>query len=156
MKGKIIAMIIIVLTAITGCQSTIINSPDTKASEYDKLIVKDISYDKSSRAISFKTENKSQDIMTTSFYYTIDKYEDNKWIKTNLTDDLVFIELALMINPNESIDEVIDLQYVKAFGNGYYRIEKQYFSDVVINQYIQFEVKDDEIINFESYNTINK
>ena len=68
MKGKIIAILIILLTIITGCKSTEIELIEN---EYDNLIITDISYDKTNKAISFKTENKSDEIITTGLGYTI-------------------------------------------------------------------------------------
>jgi len=152
MKKRIIAILIILFTIITGCKSTEIELIEN---EYKDLIVKEINYNKANKIISFRTENKSNEIITTGLSYTIEKYENEMWNKTNLTDNLIVIQIALLINPNESIEEKIYLSQIDNLSNGDYRINKEYISSSkTINEYIQFKVKDDELINFTSYNKI--
>ena len=152
MKKRIIAILIILFTIITGCKSTEIELIEN---EYKDLIVKEINYNKANKIISFRTENKSNEIITTGLSYTIEKYENEMWNKTNLTDNLIVIQIALLINPNESIEEKIYLSQIDTLSSGDYRINKEYISSSkTINEYIQFKVKDDELINFTSYNKI--
>ncbi len=152
MKKRIITILIILFTIITGCKSTEIELIE---SEYEDLIVKEINYNKANKIISFRTENKSNEIITTGLSYTIEKYENEMWNKTNLTDNLIVIQIALLINPNESIEEKIYLSQIDNLSNGDYRINKEYISSSkTINEYIQFKVKDEELINFTSYNKI--
>ena len=152
MKKRIITILIILFTIITGCKSTEIELIE---SEYEDLIIKEINYNKANKIISFRTENKSNEIITTGLSYTIEKYENEMWNKTNLTDNLIVIQIALLINPNESIEEKIYLSQIDNLSNGDYRINKEYISSSkTINEYIQFKVKDEELINFTSYNKI--
>lgn len=158
MKTKIIMMLMTVLITITGCQSSQIEIPEVQGSnEYNNLIVTNINYDKSTNIISYKIENKSNEAITTGLAYTIEKYDNNTWNKTNLTDNLLFAEIALLLNLNKTIEEKIDLSQINKLKDGYYRIKKEYFSqEDTINQYIEFKVEDENISNFSNYNTIKK
>lgn len=157
MKTKIIALLIIVFTIATGCQKRQIESVDIPSSEYEKLAVTDINYDKATKTIYFNTENKSEEIITTGLYYTIEKYKNKMWDKTNLTDKLGVIEIGLLVNSNETLEEKIDLSQINSLKDGLYRIKKEYsITDEIINQYIQIEVKGEDVINFSSYNEIKK
>lgn len=155
---RIIAILIIVFVAITGCQSEQIEAPEVQSSdEYNNLIITNINYDKSTNIISYKIENKSNKTITTGLFYTIEKYENKSWNKTDLTDKLVFIEIALLLNSNEAIEEQIDLSQIHKLQDGYYRIKKEYFSEEgTINQYIEFKVTDENISSFSNYNDIKK
>lgn len=158
MKTKFILILVTVFVAITGCQSGQIEAPALQSSdEYKKLVVTDMNYDKSTKTISYKIENKSNEIITTGLAYTIEKYKNKNWNKTDLTDNLLFAEIALLLNPNKTIEEKIDLSQINKLKDGYYRIKKEYFREEdTINQYIEFKVEDENISNFSNYNTIKK
>ncbi|MDU2198800.1 MAG: immunoglobulin-like domain-containing protein [Peptostreptococcaceae bacterium] len=130
-------------------------SPKVLESTNQNLFVSDISYDKSTRTISFKTNNKGITELNTGLFYSIEKYDkEGGWTKTDLTDSLVFIEIALIIEPDKTINEKIDLSQIQPLKNGCYRIVKQYNDEEnTIIQYIQFKVNDDELFNFYTYNS---
>lgn len=150
-------LISIISTLLFGCSTkdTEIEAPKIPESKYSNLSLSDISYDKTTKTISFKTENKGSTELTTGLFYTIEKYnEKDGWTKTNLTDNLVVIEIALIIEPGKAIDEKIDMSQIEPLKNGHYRIVKQYNDgENAIVQYIQFEIKNDELFNFNAYNS---
>lgn len=146
-------VISIMILSTVGCSSS--KSPEIPESNYKQLVIKDLFYDKNEKTINFETENKGNEDIITSLHYTIEKYNDenNKWEETNLTDNLVFIEIALIIEGNKSIDESIDLPMADNVENGYYRIAKEYsIGEKNIVQYIQFEYNDGKIDDLNAYN----
>ena len=146
-------VISIMILSTVGCSSS--KSPEIPESNYKQLVIKDLFYDKNEKTINFETENKGNEDIITSLHYTIEKYNDenNKWEETNLTDNLVFIEIALIIEGNKSIDESIDLPMADNVENGYYRIAKEYsIGEKNIVQYIQFEYNDGKIDDLNDYN----
>lgn len=152
---RIFLFFIISMTIIFICGCSSSKSPDIPESSYKELVIKDLFYDKNEKNINFKTENKGNEDIITSLHYKIEKYDDenNKWQETNLTDNLAFIEIVLIIEPNKSIDESIDLPMVDNVESGYYRIAKEYnVGEKNIIQYIQFKYDDGEIEDLVSYN----
>ncbi len=155
---KLLPLILIpvITTLLIGCSTkyTELKTPKVPESTYQNLFVSNINYDKSTRAISFKTENKGTTELTTGLFYTIEKYDKKDgWIKTNLTDNLVVIEIALIIKPGKAIDEKIDMSQIAPLNDGYYRVVKLYNDgENTIVQYIQFEVSGDKLFNFSTYN----
>lgn len=154
MKKLFLLLIVpIICMSVVGCSSTrISHAPDNT---YKNLAIKDLQYNKNTRTITFKTENKGNEDITTGLPYTIEKYnKKNKWEKTNLTDKLAFIDIALIIQPGKTIDERIDLSMVNITENGKYRIVKAYnVGKENINQYIEFEVNG-SIGDLNSYNSV--
>lgn len=149
----LLLMVPIICLFVVGCSST--ESPDIPDNTYENLVIKDLEYNKDTKTITFKTENKGNEDVITGLYYTIEKYDEkNKWEKTNLTDDLAFIQIALIIEPGKTIDEKIELSMVNIADNGKYRIVKEYnVGKENVNQYIQFEV-DGSIVDLNTYNSI--
>lgn len=149
----LLLMVPIICLFIGGCSST--ESPDIPENTCEDLVIKDLQYDKDTRTITFKTQNKGSKDVTTGLYYKIEKYnEENKWEKTNLTDNLAFIQIARIIEPGKTIEESIDLSMVDITEKGEYRIVKEYtIGDEDINQYIQFKVYG-SIVDLNTYNSI--
>ena len=154
MKNVFIFIVLFIMcSGMIGCSSTNIQQTIPN-NTYKELVIKELSYDKKTQTISFLTENASDKKITTSLHYKIEKYNEQKqWEKTNLTDNLAFIEIVLLIEPNESIEESIDLSMIENIPNGIYRISKNYHNgNQNIVQYIQFEYVDKNLINLNTYN----
>lgn len=152
-KLFLILVIPIICIFAVGCSST--DDSDVLDNTYEGLVIKDLEYNKDTKTITFKTENKGNEDVTTGLYFTIEKYnKKNKWEKTNLTDHLAFIDIALIIEPGKTIDESIDLSMVNITESGKYRIVKTYnVGKENVNQYIEFDV-DGSITNLTPYNSI--
>ncbi|MGL5314282.1 MAG: immunoglobulin-like domain-containing protein [Peptostreptococcaceae bacterium] len=161
MKIKKIAAILIVIVTVAimgiGCDDTVSKVPKVTKSEYENLDISNISYNKSTQIVSYKLVNEGNYNLTTGYPFIIEKYDDkNGWSRTDLTDELAFIEIAIVLEGNNSYTESIDLSKIRRLKDGYYRIVKEYSSEKEkIVQYIQFEVSDNDLINLESYNKIN-
>ena len=151
----VLISIITILLIWCSTKDSEIESPKVLESTNQNLFLSDINYDKSTRTISFKTKNKGSTELNTGLFYSIEKYDkEGGWTKTDLTDSLVFIEIALIIEPGKTINEKIDLSQIQPLKNGCYRIVKQYNDEEnTIIQYIQFKVNDDELFNFYTYNS---
>lgn len=148
----LIFMAITIFLLAVGCTSS--EGPDIPKSSNNELQVKDLAYDKDKKIISFKTENKGKEDIITTLHFTIEEYnEENKWQKTELANDLEFIEIALIIESGKVMDEEIDLSTIDNIPNGCYRIVKEYnTSEKNIYQYIQFEYINGNAKNLNSYN----
>lgn len=161
-KVVLVVSMVMISTFIIGCKDTgvsvdIIKPPEIE-NKYDNLIIKDVKFNKENKLISFNVENKGNTPITTSLHYKIEKYDDNDgWIKTNLTDNIAFIEIAIMIQEYETLEEVIDLSNIDKLNDGYYRIVKTYYDEInSINGYIEFKVVGEEISDIKAYNNISK
>lgn len=152
-KTFIFIAIFIICAGIIGCSSRSIQ-PTIPKNTYKELIIKELSHDKDTQTISFFTENKSDKNITTNLHYKIEKYNDQEqWEKTDLTDNLAFIEISLSINQNQSIKEIIDLSIIGNIPDVIYRISKKYNNgNQNITQYIQFEYINGDVIDLGSYN----
>ena len=157
---KIITLISILLTItamLIGCEVNSTQTEEITESEYKELEITDIKYNKKTKNLSFLINNYSKSNIYYGYAYSIEVKENNKWIKTNLTDELVFIEIALIVEPNKSRDGNIDLSQIKPLKNGKYRIVRDYNNDEAnITQYIEFTVRDLDLTNFSAYNVIKK
>lgn len=157
LNKKIIVILSILGLFTTGCtsSSSFISNPKKTTSKYENLLITDIKYNKEDNSISFSVENKGDTTLSTGLYYNIEKYNENEeWINTKLTDNLAFIEIALIIAPHEILQEKIDLSMINQLEDGYYRIVKNYNDENSTNiiGYVQFEVNNGNFENFIGYN----
>lgn len=156
---KILTLILcILLLTLTGCDIETSNIvPPKVENQFRELVIDGLKYDSSSNTISYNIENKGAQTIYTGMAYYIEKYDENNgWIKTNLTDDLVFIEIAIVIDPDKNFSDKIDVSKLENSGDGYYRIVKEFtMEEKRILQYIEIEVKDNKITSMQSYNKCN-
>ncbi len=156
-KALLLISSILILNLFTiGCENTNTqtNQPPKSENEYENLKISDINYNEEGVYIYYFLEYKSNSNFTTSPSFTIEKYDEQQgWTKTNLTDELVFIQVIIEIKPGEIKQDGVMLKGLKEdLQQGYYRIVKKYSTeDGPIVSYIQFEVKEDKILNFIAY-----
>ncbi|KXZ40417.1 hypothetical protein SAMN05661008_00029 [Alkalithermobacter thermoalcaliphilus JW-YL-7 = DSM 7308] len=116
--------------------------------------ITDIYYDKSTGIIYFTINNNTDSDLFFGVGFHIEKYENGNWKKTNLTDDLAFIEIALIAKQGEKLQDSIDLSIIKdKITPGKYRVVRSYGSDNQrIISYIEFEAdRGGNFTNFNSY-----
>ncbi|OPJ56253.1 immunoglobulin-like domain-containing protein [Alkalithermobacter paradoxus] len=120
-------------------------------------LINDIKYDKSTGILSFTIDNNTGSDLFFGVGFHIEKYENGNWKKTNLTDDLAFIEIALIAQQGQKLENSIDLSMIKEkITSGKYRVVRSYGSDTQrIISYIEFEAdKGGNFTNFNSYGTV--
>ena len=140
---------------LSGCSVETSNViPPKEENQFEELVVNNLKYEVNENCISYNIENKGNIPIYTGMAYYIEQYnESSGWIKTDLTDNLAFIEIAIVIEPEKNYLDRIDLSNMGKLKDGYYRIVKEFIiNENKILQYIQIEVKNNEVMNMKSYN----
>lgn len=142
---------------LLGCETTVREAPLVAKSDNKSLTISNINYDKLTKIVSYSIENKGKLSLFTGCPFVIEKYDEkNGWSKTSLTNNIAFIEIAIVIEEGGIYTDNIDLSKIKKIKDGYYRIVKEYSGEnETITQYIQFEVSGNDLIEFQSYNKTN-
>jgi len=161
MKNLFYLFIVLLITSvlITGCIGSNLGQNENK----DVDMVSNIKYDTNKKVLSFLITNKSNSTITYGLAFTIEKQQKNngklEWIKTNLTDTLMFIEIAVMIEKGKSTVDYINLSGLKEpFKEDLYRIVRVYNTETTpITTYIQFKTNEkQELSDFIYYDDLYK
>ena len=93
-KFSIFITFLIMIFLISGCSGI-----DKGNNENEVDMISEINYDSQTNILSFLISNKSNSTITYGLGFTIEKQtiKDGKteWIKKNLTDDMMFIEIVV-------------------------------------------------------------
>lgn len=157
-KFSIYITFLIIVFFIIGC--TGINN-DKIIKEVD--MISELSYNNQTNMLSFLITNKSNSTITYGLGFIIEKQiikEGNvEWIRTNLTDDLMFIEIVVMIDKGKTERDTILLKGLKEpFEESVYRIARIYNTATIpIMGYIQFKADKNQILtDFKYYDDLYK
>jgi len=150
-------LVFLSFAVLTGCVPPKVNP----VQEDSKGMIHAIQYDQQTKALSFSITNTVRSTITFGLAFTIEKSQigNNKkeWVLTDLTDDLVFIEIAVVVEPGQSHLDAISLSILKKpFTQGNYRIVRVYTAESTnITAYIEFDVNErKELSGFRAYNTL--
>lgn len=157
---KIISLTLLVslfVVVFTGCVPPI----EKPMPDNSKGMIRSIHYDQKTKVLSFTLTNTLRSTITYGYAFTIEKSQiiNNKkeWIPTNLTEDMVVIEIAMVMEPGETKEDSINLLMItKPFFLGNYRIVRNYTAETTnIRAYIEFDINErKEPFGFRSYNTL--
>lgn len=83
------------------------------------------------KKITFTVRNTTDKELVYGLAFTIDRWGEDKklWEKTNLTDELAFIKIAMLLKPGETNTSDIDLSQIEMLAPGRYRIARDYMQD---------------------------
>lgn len=137
-------LLVIMLFIISGCTNQF-NPDDLYLSKYDDSYNNSIeifisnkdSLDLNSDLISLVYKNNSNYSFTFGVDYVLEVELNDKWYVIN--NDMAFIEIALILDPYQSVTDEISLKDYKLY-KGHYRIVKLFYSDVVYVQTIEFDL----------------
>ncbi|KIQ94689.1 hypothetical protein LH47_01246 [Anoxybacillus thermarum] len=119
------------------------------------ITIHDVTYDSKKQKLQFSVTNKSDDVISFGYAYTIERYDDKKqiWLPTTLTNDLAFIEMLALIDKGQTVTDGIDLSLLnQPLTNGKYRTVRTYYTDTAhLTGYIEFDVADQKLTNFRTY-----
>ena len=119
------------------------------------LVIHDVTYDPNDQKLHFSVTNKSDGVISFGYAYTIEKYDKKKqaWLPTTLTNDLAFIEMLALIDKGQTVKDMIDFSLLsERLTNGKYRTVRTYYTDTAhLTGYIEFDVVDQKLTNFQSY-----
>ncbi|MGG6432781.1 immunoglobulin-like domain-containing protein [Anoxybacillus sp. D401a] len=119
------------------------------------ITIHDVTYDSKKQKLQFSVTNKSDGVISFGYAYTIERYDDKKqiWLPTTLTNDLAFIEMLALIDKGQTVKDGIDFSLLnQPLTNGKYRTVRTYYTDTAhLTGYIEFDVVDQKLTNFQSY-----
>ncbi|SDH69110.1 hypothetical protein SAMN05192534_10992 [Alteribacillus persepolensis] len=76
--------------------------------------------------ISLSLKNNTSNAISFGTPYAIEVFKDGKWMRTSLTDDLMFTQQTITLSPGETYKTTVDLNLFKEkIKPGFYKIVKQ-------------------------------
>ena len=135
MKRLIIPLVLILLSGCTALLAT--TDPVQDNDQLAPLLVTNVS-----EPLVFSIDNPKNEEATFGVPFSLSMFEDDQWKPIPMKEQMAFILIAYILNPNESVQETIDLSfYYDGLNDGLYRITKLlYYDDETIEYHIEFQI----------------
>ncbi|SDJ14557.1 immunoglobulin-like domain-containing protein [Alteribacillus bidgolensis] len=79
----------------------------------------------SSEVISLSLKNETSHVISFGTPYAVERYEDGKWVKTSLTENLHFTQQLITLQPGETYQTTVDLNaFEDKISPGIYQVVK--------------------------------